>query len=226
MTASVNGVDIYYEVTGSGRPLIMVHGNGEDHTVFDEAANVLKDRFTCYLVDSRGHGRSSPVKAFHYEDMASDMVSLMEKLDLWDVVFYGFSDGGIVGLLAAASSDRITSLIISGANISVKGVKFRWRLLFRIMYLFKKDPLLELMIREPDISDEVLGRISARCLVLAGSKDMIVEKETRHIASAISGAELRILDGEDHGSYIIHRERIGEIIRDFAAEYVGQRELS
>ena len=61
MKVSVNGVEIYYEQTGSGRPLIMVHGNGEDHTIFDKAANVLKDSFTCYLVDSRGHGQSSAV---------------------------------------------------------------------------------------------------------------------------------------------------------------------
>ena len=142
----------------------------------------------------------------------------MEELDLEDVVFYGFSDGGIVGILAAAASDRITALIISGANISPKGVKLKWRLLFRCMYLFKKDPLLELMIREPDVSDEVLRKIRARTLVLAGSRDMIVERETRHIAEVVLGAELRILDGEGHGSYIIHNDRIGEIIKDFVEE--------
>jgi len=218
MKVSVNGVEIYYEQTGSGRPLIMVHGNGEDHTIFDKAANVLKDSFTCYLVDSRGHGQSSAVDVFHYGDMASDMVGFMEELDLKDVVFYGFSDGGIVGILAAAASDRITALIISGANISPKGVKLKWRLLFRCMYLFKKDPLLELMIREPDVSDEVLRKIRARTLVLAGSRDMIVERETRHIAEVVPRAELRILDGESHGSYIIHNDRIGEIIKDFVEE--------
>lgn len=218
MKVSVNGVEIYYEQTGSGRPLIMVHGNGEDHTIFDKATNVLKDSFTCYLVDSRGHGQSSAVDVFHYGDMASDMVGFMEELDLEDVVFYGFSDGGIVGILAAAASDRIAALIISGANISPKGVKLKWRLLFRCMYLFKKDPLLELMIREPDVSDEVLRKIRARTLVLAGSRDMIVERETRHIAEVVPGAELRILDGEGHGSYIIHNDRIGEIIKDFVEE--------
>ncbi len=220
MTVNVNGIDLYYETVGSGRPLIMVHGNGENHTIFDKAAEVLKESFTCYLVDSRGHGKSTAVETFHYEDMASDMISFMEKLDLRDVVFYGFSDGGIVGLLTASRSDRIASLIVSGANISPEGVKLQWRVLFRLMYVFKRDPLLELMMREPDISDEILSNISARTLVLAGSKDLIVEKETRHIASVIPGAELRILEGENHGSYIIHSERIGEIIRSFALEKI------
>ena len=54
MIAHVNGIDIFYEKTGSGRPLVMVHGNSEDHTIFDKAADLLKDDFTVYCVDSRG----------------------------------------------------------------------------------------------------------------------------------------------------------------------------
>ena len=216
MTAFVNGIDVFYTKTGEGRPLVMVHGNGEDHTIFDEAVEVLKDRFTCYCPDTRGHGQSTPVGELHYADMADDVISLMEALDLRDVVFYGFSDGGIVGLLAAAKCSRISTLIVSGANLNPRGVKMPLRLEFRIMYLFRKDPKLRLMILEPDIRDEELAKIRAKTLVLAGSKDLVVEKQTRHIAEAVPGAELRILEGEDHGSYIVHNRRIGEIIRDFA----------
>ena len=56
MIAHINGIDLYYETHGSGRPLLMVHGNGEDHTIFDTAVDELKEHFTCYVVDSRGHG--------------------------------------------------------------------------------------------------------------------------------------------------------------------------
>ena len=56
MVIGVNGIQLYYTKTGQGRPLIMVHGNGEDHTIFDEAVGVLKEHFTCYCIDSRGHG--------------------------------------------------------------------------------------------------------------------------------------------------------------------------
>ena len=216
MFAELNGIRLYYEVRGQGRPLILLHGNGEDHSIFTEAADLLQTQFTCYLVDSRGHGQSSPVEVFHYEDMAEDMVRLLEALDLRDAVFYGFSDGGIVGLLAAARCDRITTLITSGANLTPKGVKLPIRLLIRVLYAFKKDPKLSLMLREPDIGEALLGKISAKTLVLAGSKDLILEAETRRIAAGIPGAELRILPGEDHGSYIIHQTKIGEIIRDFA----------
>ena len=69
-----------------------------------------------------------------------------------------------------------------------------------------------LMAREPHISDNTLRKIQARTLVLAGENDMITEKETRHIAETIPGAEMKILPGETHGSYIIHSEKLGEMI--------------
>ena len=216
MFITVNGIDIYYEKTGEGRPLLMVHGNGEDHTIFDKAVQLLKEKYTCYLVDSRCHGKSGSSEELHYQDMADDMIKLMEQLDLNDVIFYGFSDGGIIGLLAAADCPRITTLITSGANLTPDGVKGSLELLIRVLNRLKKDPKLSLMLNEPHISDELLGRIKAKTLVLAGSRDLVLEKETRHIAAAIPGAVLHILDGEGHGSYIVHKEKVARLIMDFA----------
>ena len=218
MIAIVNGITLYYEQYGEGRPLVMVHGNGEDHTIFQEAAEVLQDRYAVYIVDSRGHGNSTPVKELHYEDMAEDMIAFMEALDLENAAFYGFSDGGIIGLIAASKCSRITSLIISGANISPDGAKKWLQNLFRAVYFLSKDPKMALMINEPHISDEQLGSIRAKTLVLAGSRDLIKQEETEHIAAAIPGAELRILPGETHGSYIVHKTRIAELISEFLEE--------
>ena len=52
-------VTIAYTVKGSGRPLILLHGNSEDHTIFKEAADVLANYFTVYTPDSRCHGQST-----------------------------------------------------------------------------------------------------------------------------------------------------------------------
>ena len=215
MIAHVNGIDLFYEKTGGGRPLVLVHGNGEDHTIFDEAVEILSRSFACYAVDSRCHGQSGGTGDLHYRDMAADMLAFMEELDLKDVVFYGFSDGGIVGLMTAARTDRITALITSGANTNPTAVKMSLRLLIRGMYLFKKDPKLQLMLTEPHISDDTLRSIRAKTLVLAGSKDVIPEEETRHIAAVIPGAELKILEDESHGSYIVHNTKIAELIEAF-----------
>ena len=90
--------------------------------------------------------------------------------------------------------------------------------MLRCMYLFRRDPKVRLMLREPDIPDSLLKSITARTLVLAGSKDLVVEKETRRIAAVIPGAKLNIIPGEGHGTYIVHSERIGKLISDFCAE--------
>jgi len=216
MIAEVNGIRLFYEKTGQGRPLVMVHGNGEDHTIFDEAVRELRGEYTCYCLDSRCHGKSTDTAELHYRDMATDVILFIRALGLKDVIFYGFSDGGIIGLMAASRCEQITTLIISGANTSPKAVKLWLRLAVRASYLRSKDKKLALMLREPDIADEELRRIRASTLVLAGSGDLIPEKETRHIASLIPGAELQILKGEDHGSYIVHSAKIAGLIRDFA----------
>ena len=211
----INGRTLYVESIGSGRPLIMLHGNGEDHTIFDKAAEILEKDYTCIMPDTRGHGQSEACDDLHYEDMADDVIALMETLDLQDVCLYGFSDGGIVGLLAAMRSDRITDLIVSGANLTPEGTKGWLRAFMRTMYLFRKDPKVRLMLEEPHITKEDLARIKARTLVLAGEKDLILESQTLQIASGIEGAVCRILKGEGHGSYIVHSLKIGELIRNW-----------
>ena len=80
MKIAVGDVELNYEMIGSGDPLIMVHGNSEDHTIFTEAAEVLKEHYTCYLVDTRSHGKSSKVKQLHYLDMAQDYIGLINAL--------------------------------------------------------------------------------------------------------------------------------------------------
>ena len=212
MIQRVNDVSLYYEKSGSGRPLLMVHGNGEDHCIFEEAIDILKDHFTVYALDSRDHGKSTRVKELHYDDMAEDVIQFMDALNLQDAVFYGFSDGGIIGLLAAQRTDRISRLIVSGANMTPDGVAWYLKLLIRGLYAVKKDQKYLLMLKEPDIRPEELNRIAIPVTVIAGKKDLVTEKETRRIADSIPNSRLMILPGEGHGSYIIHKTKIAEII--------------
>ena len=146
------------------------------------------------------------------------MIAFMEKLDLKDVVFYGFSDGGIIGLLAAMRCDRITDLITSGANLTPNGVKTGLKLFFQGVYLVTKDPKMRLMLEEPHITEDDLKTIKARTLILAGSKDAVKEEETIQIAKGVPNATLRILDGETHGSYIVHSRKIGDLLAGWLSQ--------
>ena len=56
MNLQTSKVNLYYEKYGEGQPLILLHGNGENHKIFEKSIAVLKEHFTVYALDSRGHG--------------------------------------------------------------------------------------------------------------------------------------------------------------------------
>lgn len=218
MTIQVNGVTLFYEVVGAGDPLILVHGNGEDHTIFTEATEVLKEHFTCYLVDSRGHGKSSAVKELHYRDMAADYIEFIKALGLKNVTYFGFSDGGILGLMIGAACDLVDTIIVSGANTHPDAVVPSLGRILKVIYFFTRNDKFRLMLQEPDISAKELQRIQAKTFVLAGSKDVVKRENTDFIAENIPNAEEHILEGESHTSHIVHSTKIAELILQFTGK--------
>lgn len=219
MFVHVNGVRIYYRVTGQGPAVILVHGNGEDHTIFDETAALLSRNYTVYALDSRGHGKSSDVEKLGYQDMASDVVSFIEKMNLVKPAYCGFSDGGILGLLIACQNPGLLSgMVLCGANAYPEGMKWRWLRFFSMVSRFDKDPKIRMMLKEPQITEEELERIELPVLMLAGERDMIAEDHTRFIASKIKGSRLVIVPGENHGSYIVHSRKLYYLVKEFLFE--------
>jgi len=219
MTIHVNNINLYYEKAGCGPPLLMLHGNGESHKIFRRAMKRLGESFTVYAIDSRGHGKSSRAKELHYADMAEDVAQFIEKLGLEKPMLYGFSDGGIIGLLLAIAHPGLLSrMAISGANITPEGAGDNWQRMLKAIYFITRGSRWRLMLYEPNIAAEELARIDMPVLVLAGEKDIIKEEHTRAIAGAIPGARLRILPGEGHASYVLSNEKLCREIGPFFEE--------
>ena len=219
MYITVNGVKLYYETIGSGQPLIMVHCNSMDHRIFHKAAQKLAQRYTVYLPDSRDHGKSQKVKTLHYEDMAEDMLQFIRALKLEKPAFYGFSDGGIIGLLLASRCpDLFSSLIVSGASLrpdSTKDLPLRF---FRLWSHVDRSDKMRIMLREPDITDDMLRRIQVPTFVTAGEKDVIKPSHTAHIAETIPGAQLKIFERAGHTGYIMHSAKIADYLLSVLSE--------
>ncbi len=218
MKIAVNGVELNYEVIGSGEPLIMVHGNSEDHTIFTEAAEVLKEHYTCYLVDTRSHGKSSKVKRLHYQDMARDYMEFIKALNLQKVTFFGFSDGGILGLLVGMEDNLIDTLIVSGANTDPGSISDRMARIMKIIWFVTRNDKFRLMLNEPDIRAEDLQKIQCRTFVLAGSEDAVKRENTDFIAANIPNSTELILEGETHTSHIVHNTKIADIILELTGK--------
>lgn len=213
MVINVNGVRLYYEKTGSGRPLVMTHCNSMDHKIFRRSVRLLSAHFTVYCPDSRDHGKSSRVKTLHYEDMAEDMVQFITALGLEKPVFYGFSDGGIIGLLlASAHPDLLSALIVSGASLNPDSTKALPMQFFKLWSRVDRSDKMQIMMREPDITDDMLRAIRVPTFVTAGERDVIKPEHTKHIAQTIPGAKLKIFPKTGHSGYIVHSEKIARYI--------------
>lgn len=216
MYLDVNGTRLYYEKTGDGAPFILLHGNGEDHTIFDMLIPELSKYYSVYAVDSRGHGQSDRATELSYDTMACDIAEFIQKLGLIKPILYGFSDGGIIGLILAICSPHMLSLlIVSGANTQPSGIRFFPLLLIKAVYFLTRSAKMKLMLTEPDIKKEDLNKIKTPAVILAGSRDLIKQSHTEYIAENIPGSTLQILKGEDHSSYVIHSKKLFNIIKPY-----------
>ncbi len=110
----VDGIEIYYEVAGSGEPLLLIAGFGCDHAIWTLVANELASRFTVYVFDNRGMGRSTGADSrINIQQMAMDAAGLIDSLGLSSVHVAGHSMGGMIAQeLALARPEKVRSLVL------------------------------------------------------------------------------------------------------------------
>lgn len=219
MRVTTNGVSIYYEVRGLKRnapPIIMLHGNCEDHTIFNRAVDYLEQVFTVYLPDTRGHGQSSmPINGeFHYADMADDLHDFIRKLGIDKPIICGFSDGAITAMLFSIDHPEVPSrLFLCGPNLTPDSLKGMGMALLRLRG--SDDPRVRMMLEEPRIDPSQLAKITCPVTVIGGSRDCIRKDELSLIADSVQDGTLCIMKRADHYSYIKNSTRIVDsIFRD------------
>ena len=222
-------IELFYTKQGSGPPLLLLHGNGEDGTYFIHQMAEFSRDFTVYAIDTRGHGQSPRGRApFTISQFADDLLAFMDQQGLTQADILGFSDGGNIALpFALRHPDRVRRLILNGANLDPKGVKPLVQLPIVAGYhlaALSKSPkakvhreLLGLMVNEPHIAPAELKKLSMPVLVMAGTQDMIRERHTRLIAASMPGARLAIIPG-DH--FIANKEpaAFNRAVRTFFTE--------
>lgn len=216
MEIKVNNVKLYYESYGNGKPIILLHGNQETHEIFDKLINKLKENYKVYAIDSRCHGKSENTKELSYNLMCDDVIQFIKKLNIDKPILYGFSDGGIIGILVAIKEPNILSnLIVSGANITPDVFTKFDLVLTKLLYFFTRSKYIKMMLDEPNIQLEDLQKITIPVHVLAGEKDVIKLEHTKFIADNIKNSTIEIIPKENHGSYIIHSEKLYEIMKKY-----------
>ena len=216
MYIEVNGIRLFYEVYGEGKPIVLLHGNQESHDIFDKLIAKLESEYKIYAIDSRCHGKSENSDEISYKLMCDDVIEFIKKLNIKSPILYGFSDGGIIGLLVAIKEPEVLSnLIISGAQLNPNGGTLFTIMLDKLVYFFTRNKLVKMMVKEPDISLNDLHKISIPVHVIAGEKDLIKYEHSKLIADNIKNSTLEIVPKESHGSYIVHNDKIYEIIKKY-----------
>src|SRR5436853_4637928 len=102
--ASVGDLKMYYEIHGTGRPLVLLHGAFMSATVYP----ALAENSQVIAVDLQGHGRTADIdRPFTFEQMADDVVALLKQLKIEQTDVFGYSMGGKVGLALALKQARM-----------------------------------------------------------------------------------------------------------------------
>ncbi|UYL07232.1 alpha/beta hydrolase [Bdellovibrio sp. SKB1291214] len=120
----VNGTDIYYEMHGTGEPLVLLHGGGSDiHVSFGKGIVALSKHFRVIAFDEQGHGKS-PVsdRPFGFENTAKDIAEALKQLHIEKAKFIGFSNGATTGMyIGILYPDLMSKMVLGSGLYSRKG---------------------------------------------------------------------------------------------------------
>jgi pimeloyl-ACP methyl ester carboxylesterase len=215
--ASVNGVRIYYETFGSGKPVLVLHGGtGYLENLSFQIQALAATRFVI-AADSRGHGRSSDSSLpLSYSLMADDMLKLLDHLQVPKADIVGWSDGGIIALdLAMNHPERVGRVVAIGSNFDVDGLieptvpgesvppvpedyasiaadPSHWPVLFR--------KVTAMWATQPHYTRAQLRAIGAPTLVMAGESDVVKREHTDELARSIPHGQEYVVVGTSHAS--------------------------
>lgn len=233
----VEGCKLYYELHGSGEPLVLLHGNGEDSSYFIHQIAYFSKTYQVIVMDTRGHGKSEfGHKYLNFELFAKDVYALLQHLHIQKANILGFSDGGNTAMAFALKYPQcVSSLILNGADYDPKGVKRSIQIPIIIGYkilsfftnwkeeLKDKQQVMGLMVLHPHMTLAQLEKIQARTLVIVGTKDMIKESHSKEIANAIANARFEVMEGNH---FIANKkpEMFNQIVADFLEEKESNQE--
>lgn len=209
MKINVNDTTLYYEIFGKGEPLLLLHGNGEDHHIFDVLVKKLKEKYTVYAIDSRNHGESEKTSDFSYTTMMEDVNAFVEALSLAPVYIIGFSDGAIISLLLSMKYPKvIQKMLLLGVNLKPEDFTDESYEYIKDVYLKTKDSLYRLMLTEPQIEISDVKLVNTPSLLMAGEKDIFKESSFVAVANAMPNARLKVWEGHDHSDYVDGKDLI------------------
>nr|WP_157553874.1 alpha/beta hydrolase [Herbidospora sakaeratensis] len=227
-------MEIWHDRHGTGDPLFLLHPGGVDSRAFDVNVAGLRDRFTVWRADRRGHGRTADADGpFTFAAMADDMIAVQER-HVGPAHLLGCSDGAAVALtMALRRPDLVRRLVLVAgvfhhdgwlpgvldadeetldwlgrghAEVSPDGEGH---------YRVVAAKLDDLHAREPAYTEEDLKGVTARTLVMVGDDDEVRLEHTLALYRALPDGELAVVPGASHGLLVEKPELCHQLISEF-----------
>ena len=121
-----DGAQIWYAAFGSGSPVLLLHGGlGHGGNWAYQVPVLVESGYRAIVIDSRGHGRSTrDTQPYSYDLMATDVLAVMDALNIEKAAVAGWSDGACTSLiLASKDSSRVAGVFFYACNMDPSGTK-------------------------------------------------------------------------------------------------------
>ncbi len=224
--SEVNGIKMYYERSGKGSTLVLLHGGGSTiESSFGRIIPLLAMHYDVIGVELQNHGRSGSRDIPQtFEQDADDVAALVKSLGISKASFLGFSNGGTTALqIAIRHPELVEKLIIAAAaykrngmipgffdgmsQASLSNMPNELKEAFmkvnpdgsKLQHMFEKDR--DRMIGFKDIPDDLVKAITAPTLIINGDKDVVMPEHAVAMYRLIPNCELAIIPG-GHGKCI------------------------
>ena len=235
-----DGARIWYATYGSGSPVVLLHGGlGHSGNWGYQVPALVGSGCRAVLIDSRGHGRSTrDARPYTYDLMASDVLAVMDALQLERAALVGWSDGACMALVLAAKTPmRVSGVFCFACNMDPSGAKpvEASPVLDRCFSRHGKDyarlsatpdsfkafvEAVSLMQKtEPNYSAEDLAAINVPVVIVQSQHDEFIKREhAEYLARNISNAEFVVLDGVSHFAPLQRPEQFSAAMLAFVSK--------
>ena len=224
--ANINGIKMYYEIHGEGKPLVLIHGGGSTiQTTFGRVLHQFAKTHKVIAVEMQAHGHTADIdRPLSFQQDADDLAALLKELNIDKADIFGFSNGASTTLQFAIRHPERTNKIIIASTFYKKAGAPGWfwdmmsQATFEGMPQPYKDEYLKInpdsnalyrmyerdvarMQAFPDISEEQIKSIKAPAFIIIGDRDVTTPEHAAEMHRLISNSRLAIIPG-GHGDYI------------------------
>lgn len=222
--AEVNGLKMYYEVHGRGKPLVLLHGGFGTAEGWAQILPTLTRTRQVIIIEQQGHGHTPDRDApLSYDQMAEDTAALLKQIKVQNADVFGYSDGGVVGLrLAMKHPELVGKLAVLGSNTGSLQATYDKATYEQFLSLpddfappvlkepydrvapdKSKWPVLVRKIKQlgrdfPGFPDKDIKSIKAPTLIMQGDRDPVKPEHGVEMMRLIPNSQLAIFPGGDH----------------------------